>query len=127
MLIIETFIEQSPIHGLGIFTKHALAKGTVISRFMPPFDAQFPHELLVALSPVEQQYLRIYAYRSKFTRLWVLNGDNDRYMNHSTDPNTSMHPDGTSENVALRDIAAGEELTCDYRGFDLEWRAKLGV
>jgi SET domain-containing protein len=26
---------------------------------------------------------------------------------------------------ALRDIAAGEELTCDYRAFDAEAEAKL--
>lgn len=127
MLIVETFLRQSPIHGLGVFAKHDMPKGTVLSRFMPPFDAQFPHELMVSLTPVEQDYLKVYAYRSKFTRLWVLDGDNDRYMNHSADPNTSMHPDGTSENVSLRDIKAGEELTCDYRTFDLEWRFKLGL
>jgi SET domain-containing protein len=28
--------------------------------------------------------------------------------------------------VALRDLAAGEELTCDYHAFDAEAPAKLG-
>jgi uncharacterized protein len=127
MLIVETYIGPSQIHGTGIFTKHALRKGQVVSRFMPPFDAQFPQELFEALSPVEQNYLKMYAYRSKFTKLWILHGDNDRYMNHSPNPNTTMDPDGSSENVALRDIAAGEELTCDYAGFDLQWKEKLGL
>jgi SET domain-containing protein len=37
-------------------------------------------------------------------------------MNHSFDPNCD---DGSgSYTVAIRDIAEGEELTCDYRLFD---------
>jgi SET domain-containing protein len=127
MQIVETYLAPSAIHGVGVFARHAIKKGTVVSRFMPPMDSQFPHELFESLTPVEQAYLRIYAYRSKFTKLWVLNGDNDRYMNHSSDPNTDMHPDGTSENIAVRDVAAGEELTCDYTLFDMEWRQKLGL
>ena len=127
MLIVETYLGQSPIHGLGVFAKYDLPKGTVLSRFMPPMDSQFHHQLMLSLTPVEQSYLKMYAYRSIFTKLWVLNGDNDRYMNHSTDPNTTMDPDGGSENIALRDVEAGEELTCDYSSFDMEWREKLGL
>jgi SET domain-containing protein len=127
MQVVETYIGPSRIHGTGVFAKHPIKKGTVISRFMPPMDSQFPHELFLSLTPVEQAYLRNFAYRSKFTKLWVLNGDADRYMNHSSDPNTDMHPDGTSENIALRDIEAGEELTCDYSGFDMDWKNKLGL
>jgi len=37
-----------------------------------------------------------------------------------------MNPNGNTENLALRDLAAGEELTCDYRTFDADWREKLG-
>jgi len=46
-------------------------------------------------------------------------------MNHSDRPNVGMNPSGTADTVALRAIAAGEELTCDYRTFDLEWQEKL--
>ena len=38
-----------------------------------------------------------------------------RYINHSCDPNTYMRVSGVHvEFYALRDIATGEELTCDY-------------
>lgn len=47
----------------------------------------------------------------------VLCGDNARFMNHSFEPNCD---DRTGVTFALRDILAGEELTCDYRVFDLE-------
>ena len=42
-------------------------------------------------------------------------------MNHADDPNTAgVHIEGSIEgyDVATRDIAEGEELTCDYRLFD---------
>ena len=58
----------------------------------------------------------------------VLSGDHTCFMNHAPDPNTGAPSDSTPPNVivALRDIAAGEELTCDYWAFDAEAREKLG-
>ena len=47
------------------------------TRFMPPFDAHFPAELLASLTPAEQRYLKNYSYRSRFSRLYILPGDND--------------------------------------------------
>jgi uncharacterized protein len=39
-------------------------------------------------------------------------------MNHADTPNcVDLNDD---EAVAVRDIAVGEELTCDYRSFDVE-------
>ena len=125
MLIIETYLAPSPIHGLGVFTRNPVVPGQVVSRFMPPFDIHFPAELLACLSPAEQAYLKTYAYLSRFSRLYILPGDHDRFMNHSDNPNVGMNPGGAADNLALRAIAAGEELTCDYRSFDLEWQAKL--
>jgi uncharacterized protein len=124
MMIIETYLAPSPLHGLGVFAAEPVASGQVVSRYMPPFDVQYPAELLAALSAAEQKYLRHFSYRSKFTGLYVLTGDHDRYMNHSPVPNVAMNPDGSANNLALRSIARGEELTCDYRTFDAEWQLK---
>ena len=45
----------------------------------------------------------------------VLLGPPDRYVNHSCDPNACVRYEGDrSFLVARRDIAAGEEITCDY-------------
>ncbi len=127
MLIIRTYLAASSIHGLGVFANENVAPGRIISRFMPPLDVTLPPEYIPILSPAEQEYLKIYAYHSIFSQLYVLTGDHDRFMNHSDDPNVGMNPDGTSTNIALREIAAGEELTCDYRTFDADWKTKLGV
>jgi len=45
----------------------------------------------------------------------VLLGSPDRYVNHSCDPNAYVLYEGEhSFLVARREIAAGEEITCDY-------------
>lgn len=126
MLIIPTELRASAIHGLGVFARRAIRAGEVVSRYLPPFDVQYPAELMTAVSEHERAYLQSFSYLSRFTGVWVLPGDHDRYMNHSDEPNVGMNPNGNTENLALRDIAAGEELTCDYRTFDAEWRGKLG-
>jgi hypothetical protein len=48
-------------------------------------------------------------------------------MNHDPRPNTGAPADAREPvtTVALRDIAAGEELTCDYAAFDAVAAAKL--
>lgn len=54
----------------------------------------------------------------------------DAFMNHSCDPNTYSADEIDEENggsyktVALRDIPAGEEITCDYDLFELDSRDK---
>ena len=125
MLIIPTYLAQSPLHGLGVFSRDAVKTGEIVSRFMSPFDVEFAPALLTSLSSAEQAYLRTYAYLSKFTHLYTLTGDHDRFMNHSDHPNVGMNPDDSPTNLAIRDIAAGDELTCDYRSFDVEWKIKL--
>lgn len=127
MLIIPTYLAQSSIHGLGVYAKNAVKAGEIVSRFMPPLDVEFPPEFLPTLSQAERDYIKNFAYLSKFCGLYTLVGDHDRYMNHSNNPNVAMNPDGSTTNIATRDIAAGEELTCDYETFDLDWKIKLGI
>ncbi len=126
MLIIPTELRPSPIHGLGVFTREPVSHGSVVSRFMPPFDTEFPPELLSILTEAERTYLRHYSYHSVFSGFYVLPGDHDRFMNHSDTPNVIMNTDGSATCVAACPIAAGDELTCDYRTFDAEWPLKLG-
>jgi hypothetical protein len=54
----------------------------------------------------------------------VVEFDNGRFMNHAQSPNT----DFTDANVgwAIRDIAAGEELTCNYSEFDPSFAMEPG-
>ena len=46
-------------------------------------------------------------------------------MNHSDKPNVIEGDPDREENIAARDIEAGEELTCNYHAFDLDAVRKL--
>jgi uncharacterized protein len=125
MLVIPAHIGNSSLEGLGVFTRDAIRAGQVVSQFRPPLDVMVTREFVAALSEPEREYLHHFAYLSMFLHVYILTGDHDRYMNHSGEPNVGIAEERTTDSVALRDIAAGEELTCDYRTFDAEWRRKL--
>lgn len=129
MILVRTRVAPSAIHGLGLFAVGAIPRGTAIWRFELKFDREFSPEQFAALPPEAQAHLRLFAYVDAATGLRVLSGDHACFMNHATSPNTgaavnSLPPITT---VALRDIAAGEELTCDYGAFDAEAGWKLGA
>jgi uncharacterized protein len=127
MLLIPTRAGPSAIHGLGLFTDAPVAAGAPVWRFEPGFDQAFTPAQFDALPAPAREYLRHYAFRDGRDGAWVLSGDHSRFMNHDPRPNTGA-PAGAGEpvtTVALRDIAAGEELTCDYFAFDAEAAAKL--
>jgi len=140
MLIIETEIKKSPIHGMGLFTSLALKKGQIIWVLHKNCDAIISlHEWQMLIKPA-QDYLATYMYWSTKKKKYVACLDNGRFMNHADNPNTKtaffnslldIPPDilettrmsslqwemvDISEGftVALSDIKAGEELTSNY-------------
>lgn len=128
MILVRTRVAPSAIHGLGVFAVDALPRGTPIWRFEPGFDRKFSAAQFSALPAEARAHLRWFAYVDKETAEWVLSGDHACFMNHAPEPNTGAPCGATPPvtTVALRDIAAGEELTCNYRDFDAEGEAKLG-
>lgn len=118
MLKVPTYLAPSSIHGMGIFTPLAIDEGAVVWDFTPGIDAYFTEEELSAFPEPYQSRVRTYCYQED-SGLYVLCGDNARFMNHSFEPNCD---DSGSCTVARRPIEAGEELTCDYRQFDLPSR-----
>jgi uncharacterized protein len=128
MLLVETRVAPSPIHGLGLFAVVAIPRGTPIWRFQPGFDRDFAPSEAAALPQITQAHLRWFSYVRPEDQHFVLSGDHACFMNHSAAPNTGVpretHPPVTT--IALRDIAPGEELTCDYFTFDTDAPVKLG-
>jgi len=129
MMLIRTRVGLSAIHGMGLFAVDAICRGTPIWRFEPGFDREFSSQQLAALPQEAQAHLRWFAYMDQVTGSWVLSGDQACFMNHSPEPNTGALPGAVAPvtTVALRDIAAAEELTCNYRDFDAEAGRKLRV
>lgn len=118
MLLIKTYLDKSPVHGLGLFAAEPLFAGQEVSRFVPGFDSICFPDQFVALPEQAQRFLRCYGFplellASQLGRPadelrggWALEVDNLRFCNHSDTPNLSS--DGPVR--ALRPIQAGEEL-----------------
>lgn len=91
--------------------------GTVIWEFTPEVDWRIPVDDFERFPEPYRGWLLRYVYREP-DGYYVLCGDNGKFMNHSFEPNCD-DVDGPFT-VAKRDIGPGEELTCDYRLFDLD-------
>lgn len=129
MLMVKTRLAPSPIAGIGLFAGEAIAKGTVTWRFMAGYDRMLTAREIAGIPEPARSSLLDHAYLDAATGLFVLCIDNARFMNHADDPNTAgVHENGgiDGHDVATRDIAEGEELTCDYRIFDANVTLKLG-
>lgn len=128
MMLIRTRVGPSAIHGLGLFAAESVAKGTPVWRFERGFDQEFSSEEAAALPAHTREHLRGYGFVSREDGRIVKSGDHACFMNHAAPPNTGAARGATGPvtTVALRDIAAGEELTCDYGAFDADAEWKLG-
>jgi uncharacterized protein len=110
----KTEVRDSPIHGKGLFAKESIAAGEIVAvkgghilsfgewltcgPNLGSSEIQISDDLFIA--PVEQ------AQRE----------GSMLYTNHSCDPNIAIQ--GQIVFVAMRDIAAGEELTHDWATAD---------
>jgi SET domain-containing protein len=119
MLRVPTYVAPSPIAGVGLFAATDLPANAVIWEYAEGVDWRIaPAELMLFPEPFQSR-LRHYLYQEE-SGAYVLCGDNAKYMNHSDVPNCD--DTGGEQTVTMRAIRAGEELTCDYRLFDLEAR-----
>jgi hypothetical protein len=117
MLLVKTYVAPSGIEGVGVFAGEPIAKGQSIWRFDPRFDRTLTIEELELLPEGVRAFLEKYSYPHHAEEgVVILELDNGRFMNHSTEPNTDFSQ--MDFGYALRDIKAGEELTCDYVEFD---------
>lgn len=116
MFIISTYIAKSAIEGVGVFTAENVKKGQIISKFEPEFDRLVPTADYLAAPPHLKALLDRYAFPHPGKPEFIIyEVDNSRFMNHSEKPNTDYSDFAAGR--ALCDIAAGEELTCNYNGF----------
>ncbi|MHC2432772.1 SET domain-containing protein [Bradyrhizobium sp. USDA 4451] len=111
MLIVETYVAPSKIHGLGVFAATPLKAGTCIWVFDPIIDQEIKLEHLSGLPAPVQNTLLSRSFMTGAGQM-ILSRDNGVFLNHSETPNLSSGLDGS---VAVRDIAKDEELTEDYR------------
>ena len=114
MLMVETELRQSDIHGTGVFLLKPVRKGELIWRFDSRIDRVYSEDDLASLPEHMQSFLRTYSTWHEASRLWILCGDNGRHFNHSDTPNTLSLGAGFGDDVAAADLSAGVELTTNY-------------
>jgi uncharacterized protein len=127
MLLVETEVKMSAIHGLGCFAREKIKKGQTVWKFDDRLDRKIPVSKLSELPESMQTFLRIYGYFENYDgeKMVVLCADNSRHMNHDENPNLAEGGQNCELNIAVRDIEIGEELTCNYTEFDMHASEKL--
>lgn len=117
MMLVRTYLAPSRIEGVGLFAAEPIAAGAWIWRLEPDFDRLLPNAEVGGLPALLQEFVERYSYPYPHDPAQlIVEMDNGRFMNHSEKPNTVFSdPD---RGFALVDIAADEELTCNYGEFD---------
>jgi uncharacterized protein len=113
MLLIKTYLDESAIHGLGVFAAEYIRKGTKVWRFVAGFDRVWSPREFAKLPKPARDFIQRHGYRVDGEIL--LTADHDHHINHSEDANTRWH---NGHIVARRDIPKGSEITNDYRMLD---------
>ena len=88
MLIINTYIDNSRVHGKGVFAAEDIASGAVILR--EGLELLYTPESFDRLSNYEKEYVSTWGWKDKHDGLYPLAFDNDRFINHSDTPNTTF-------------------------------------
>jgi SET domain-containing protein len=128
MLLVKNKIDRSSIHGLGLFAQEDIPAGTQVWTFDVDCDEVISRNEFVNLPSSRRDYVQHFGYLNPIIGCFILSKDGARFINHSDEPNIiTMPPIGSSEgvDVALVDIARGQELTMDYRRFDADFPRKL--
>lgn len=115
MMMVETELRPSPIQGVGVFLLEDVPAGALVWRFDSRIDRIYSAQEVASLPERMQRFLDVYSTLHEGLNLRVLCGDHGRHFNHSDDPNTHSLGVTFGDDIAACDIAAGTELTTDYR------------
>lgn len=119
MLKVKTYLDRSPIHGIGLFAGERVKAEQEVWAFHAKVD--------LLLEPSQWQALEVELAEHSFSQIRQLaykeDGrfyiciDNAQFMNHCAGScNVANLKEGNTM-VALRDINEGEEMLCNYFEF----------
>ncbi|MFX0000892.1 MAG: SET domain-containing protein [Candidatus Hodarchaeota archaeon] len=127
-------VKPSKIHGLGLFAKKLIPKGTIWWHARPHDVLIISKDQFLTLDSSQKtsqmkdflHYILTYSYYERETDSLVFCLDDSRFVNHSFDANSGATEDNNGFcSITLRDIQPGEEITEDYSKYDFcSWLQK---
>ena len=111
----------SPTVGYGVFATSAIPLGT-ITYVRDALEVELPQDRYDQLPPLLQEYAERFSYIDE-EGVRVLSWDLGKHVNHCCQCNTMST--GYGFEIAIRDIAAGEEITDEYGLFNLGYELPL--
>ena len=136
MLLIRTFLKEIAPREIGLFAGEDLPKpGTLVWRFDARFDKTYSRADVHEMPVVFREPFLQYAYLDIRLGLYVLCGDDAKFLLHSETPNTDGRYKVITANggvdfgtaVTNRPIKAGDQLTSDWREFDADFDRKMAA
>src|SRR5437870_771128 len=111
-MFVKTEVRQTNKYGKALFAAEPVRRGTIVCSFTLGSDVTTEDEYVRAVAENRQPVTRT---GTRYAGRYFTFGNTDapyNYLNHSFSPNLLCH---CGVVLALRDIAAGEEMTLDYR------------
>jgi hypothetical protein len=102
--------------GYGVFATESIPQGTIVYA-KDLLEIEIPHHSQLLDDDLYRELIEKYSYIEPGGNR-VVSWDIAKYVNHSCDSNSLSS--GYGFEVAIRDIAAGEQLTDDYGMFNIE-------
>ena len=126
-------VKKSKIHGLGLYAKKLIPKGTVWwhARKQDVLIISKAQFLLLdgpPKTPLITKFIEsflTYAYYDEILDSLIFCLDDSKYVNHSFNPNTGTIEEHALNAISRKDIQPGEEITEDYSAYSTcEWLQK---
>ena len=111
-MFVKTEVRETGVYGKAMYAAEAVRRGTIVCSFTLGSDVATEDEYVRAVGENRQPLTRT---GTRYAGRYFTFGNDDKpynFVNHSFRPNLLCH---CGVVVALRDIAAGEEMTLDYR------------
>lgn len=113
MLLVETYIAESPGMELGLFAKNFIKEGTLIWEYAEGFDIAVHVDEYKHLNDIQKAYVNKYFWKEG--DYLYASCDYSNFQNHSYNPNSVVFDE---KMMAARDIQADEEILVNYQTFD---------
>ena len=111
-MFVKTEVRETGVYGTALLAAERIARGTIVCSFTLGSEVTTEDQYVRAVAENRQPVTRT---GTRYAGRYFTFGNVDaryNYVNHSFEPNLLCH---CGVVLALRDVAAGEELTLDYR------------